>query len=119
MAVGGCGCGQVAVRAGVGVWLWECDWAAGGFGGSGTVYAHTLIRAHLCTCVSVSVSVCVCVCVCGQPHHVIEEGLHGSVGQLSYWGHTLPRPPLRRVSCRRPPTDEPSPRPGPLCWRRL
>ena len=35
-----------------------------------------------------------CVCVCEQQHHMREEGLHGSVGQLSYWGHTLPRSPL-------------------------
>ena len=34
-----------------------------------------------------------------QQHHIIEEGLHGSVGQLSYWGHTLPRAPLRMGMC--------------------
>ena len=54
-----------------------------------------------------SSALCACVCVCvlctvEQQHHIIEEGLHGSVGQLSYWGHTLPRSPLRRARCRRP-----------------
>ena len=39
-------------------------------------------------------SVCVCVCAYEQHHRIIEEGLHGSGGRLSYWGHALPRSAL-------------------------
>ena len=45
----------------------------------------SLVLPVVCVRACVRACVCVCVCVCvQQQHHIIEEGLHGSVGELSY-----------------------------------